>query len=420
MNDAVRDLFEELNRPSAQRLKQVLRQRGIPYDDATVRAVVSQSTEKQLQAPAYKYQGKIPGGTGPNARWAIDTINLTSRPSKGYKYIVMAQDIFTRRVMAAPSESVSPEAVSRVFEAFVAEHGVPKELNSDSGAEYTSRPFTQVLERLQIRHRVKEPQDKNAIATLDNAIGRMKKALLITGGDWSGRVRTVVNGMNKTPHSHLMESAPNDVEGNDVLTFALQKEAAQDMAENNENIDKRKAALERTGAFRVEVPPKGFRRGHFATFGGEVHKIRDVEGDTPLPFRDRVRDSAGQEYRTKFTKAVPATSATVATPQTAMAGSTLTDNKQKRIMRQFAERVAVHVGRGGVNTLNNVSRYLNSLAGFKNAAREANIKQKHVIARTLRLFPELFVVRTSDEGGAATVRVVDNAPRRRLSRLAPP
>ena len=103
-----------------------------------------------------------------------------------------------------------------------------------------------------------------------------------------------------------------------------------------------------------------------------------------------------------------------------MAGSTLTDNKQKRIMRQFAERVAVHVGRGGVMTLNNVSRYLNGLAGFKNAAREANIKQKHVIARTLRLFPELFVVRTSDEGGAATVRVVDNAPRRRLSRLAPP
>ena len=219
--------------------------------------------------------------------------------------------------------------------------------------------------------------------------------------------------MNKTPHSHLMESAPNDVEGNDVLTFALQKEAAQDMAENNENIDKRKAALERTGAFRVEVPPKGFRRGHFATFGGEVHKIRDVEGD-------RVRDSAGQEYRTKFTKAVPATSATVATPQTAMAGSTLTDNKQKRIMRQFVERVAVHVGRGGVMALNNVPRYLNGLAGFKNAAREANIKQKHVIARTLRLFPELFVVRTSDEGGAATVRVIDNAPRRRLSRLAPP
>ena len=65
-------------------------------------------------------------------------------------------------------------------------------------------------------------------------------------------------------------------------------------------------------------------------------------------------------------------------------------------------------------TLANASRYLGGLAGFGAATREANMKQKHVIARALRLFPDLFSVRTSDEGGAATVRAVDNAPRRRL------
>ena len=187
MNDAVREVFEELNRPSSQRLKQVLRQRGIPFDAATVDAVVSRSTEKQLQAPAYRYTGKITA-TEPNARWAIDTINLTSRPSKGYRYIVVVQDIFTRRVFARASQSVSPEAVGHIFEQFVAQHGVPKELNSDSGAEYTSRPFTDILERLGIQHRVKSPQDKYTIATVDNAIGRLKKALLIGPGDWSERV----------------------------------------------------------------------------------------------------------------------------------------------------------------------------------------------------------------------------------------
>ena len=57
---------------------------------------------------------------------------------------------------------------------------------------------------------------------------------------------------------------------------------------------------------------------------------------------------------------------------------------------------------------------LETLAGFAAATRQANLKQKHVIARTLRLFPELFSVRTTVEGGAATVRVIDDAPRRRL------
>ena len=110
-NDAVREVFAELNRPSAQRLKQVLRQRGIPFDAATVDAVVSRSTEKQQQAPAYKYTGNIVS-TGVNARWAMDTINLTSRPSKGQRYVVVAQDIFTRRVFAKASPS-APASLRR-------------------------------------------------------------------------------------------------------------------------------------------------------------------------------------------------------------------------------------------------------------------------------------------------------------------
>ena len=109
MNNAIIDLFEELNRPSAARLKTALRARGIAYDPKVVDAVVSRSTEKQQQAPAYKYTGKIVS-TDVNARWAIDIINLTSRPSKGYRYIVVAQDIFTRRLFAKASRSVSPEA----------------------------------------------------------------------------------------------------------------------------------------------------------------------------------------------------------------------------------------------------------------------------------------------------------------------
>ena len=410
MNDAidqVRSLFEELNRPSAARLKTALRARGIAYDPKVVDTVVSRSTEKQQQAPAYRYTGKIVS-TDVNARWAMDTINLTSRPSKGYRYIVVAQDIFTRGLFAKASESVSPEAVARIFEGFVAEHGVPKELNSDSGAEYTSRAFTDVLERLGIHHRVKSPQDKNAIATLDTAIGRLKKAMLIGPGDWSERVQQVANGMNRAPHSHLMESAPNDVEENDELVFELKKRAAEDMAHNSAAISRRKAALNKTGAFRTEIPPKGaFRRGHHATFGGEVHQVASVDGAA-------VTDAQGREFATKFVRPVPAGSASVETAAAAGGGSALVEGKQKRLLRPFAERLSAHIGRGRTMTLTNASRYLGALAGFAAATREANLKQKHVIARTLRLFPELFTVRTTDEGGAATVRVVDGAPRRRL------
>ena len=294
-SDAVRDLLEELNRPSAARLKTALRARGIAYDPKVVDAVVSRSTEKQQQAPAYRYSGKIVS-TDVNARWAIDTINLTSRPSKGQRYIVVCQDIFTRRVFAKASPSVSPAAVGQIFESFVAQHGVPKELNTDSGAEYTSPAFKQILERLNIAHRVKDPQSKNDLATVDRAIQTLKKAMLIGPGDWSERLPAVVRGMNKSPHAALADVAPDAVEDKPDLVFHLRQGASQGMVENAQAIDKRGEALQKMGAFRAEIPPKGFRRAHHAKFSGEVHQVADVG-------RDKVTDTQGREFQTKIHEA---------------------------------------------------------------------------------------------------------------------
>ncbi len=49
-------VVEELNRPSAARLKTALKQRDIPRGTKTVHEVVSKSTEKQLQLPVYNYR----------------------------------------------------------------------------------------------------------------------------------------------------------------------------------------------------------------------------------------------------------------------------------------------------------------------------------------------------------------------------
>ena len=75
--ERIKKIFEELNRPSKARLATALKQRGIAYSTKDLDEVVSKSTEKQLQAPAYNYKGKITS-TGQNERWAIDTIDLGS------------------------------------------------------------------------------------------------------------------------------------------------------------------------------------------------------------------------------------------------------------------------------------------------------------------------------------------------------
>ena len=205
-----------MNRPSKARLATALKARGIPYSTKDLEEVVSKSTEKQLQTPAYKYTGKITS-TAPNARWSIDTIDLTSMPSpmKGsketMKYIVVAQDIFTRRIFAEASTKNSPEVVGKIFENFVKDHGTPKELNSDLGEEYNNAKFTDILKRLKIIHRVKPKESKNDIATIDRAHGVLKKDLLIMKGNWADNLEKVVHGMNNAPHSSLADIAPNKI-----------------------------------------------------------------------------------------------------------------------------------------------------------------------------------------------------------------
>ena len=331
--ERIKQVFEELNRPSKARLAIALKQRGIAYSTKDLEEVVSKSTEKQQQLPVYNYkEGKI-AATSKNSRWMVDTINLTSRPStakgqkESYKYIFCCIDVFTRRLMAKPSTSISPEAAARAFEDFTAEHGIPKQLDSDSGAEYTSTAFTDVLERMKIGHIVGSPKDKNKLAVLDRAIRTLKEAILIGKGAWADKLENAVKGYNAAPQCHLLNVAPDNADGNAELTFHLQKEAAQDIRQNSDAIQKRKAALEKTNTFRAETDYKGFRRrAGQATHSGEVHKVASIDGA-------RVTDSKDKTFPTKFVAPIAAGSESVTTAASASGGSAVISDKQKRIMK---------------------------------------------------------------------------------------
>ena len=66
-------------------------------------------------------------------------------------------------------------------------------------------------------HQLKDPQDRNAIATLDRAIQSIKIALASEKGNWGQTLQKVVRGYNAAPNSPISDSAPNDAEKNHVL-----------------------------------------------------------------------------------------------------------------------------------------------------------------------------------------------------------
>mgnify|MGYP007013122947 CR=1 FL=1 len=56
---SVEDVFEELSYPSSQKLRRALDSRGIAYNRKEIEKLVRREAVKQVQAPAYKFDGKL-------------------------------------------------------------------------------------------------------------------------------------------------------------------------------------------------------------------------------------------------------------------------------------------------------------------------------------------------------------------------
>ena len=94
--------------PGAAKLKTALRQRGIPFNNATVDAMVKKSEARQLQErPKFKYDGKIVS-TDKDARWAADCINYTAQPSGNmFKHILVCRTFSPSSFMLNPHSALT-------------------------------------------------------------------------------------------------------------------------------------------------------------------------------------------------------------------------------------------------------------------------------------------------------------------------
>ena len=125
-----------------------------------------------------------------------------------------------------------------------------------------------------------------------------------------------------------------------------------------------------------------------------------------------VTDETGKTTLSKFAQAIPEDSTNDAGPiGIEAAGSKQTEFKQRSELKHFHDlTVAFLRGKGHEGIYTSIlAKYLNA-AGFQDAARKAGINMKSAIASFLRVYPDSFVMSTSDKGGTSTVRLKDSAP----------
>ena len=403
----VADLYRELSYPGAAKFQAALRKRGIKFSDAAIRELVAEQGGRQLFAPPPKFTGRVTA-RHVDERWAADVMDFQAKENKsGEVFILVVQDIFSRFLWARALTSKTQ--VGTAFLRLMEETGRKcKELNSDSGSEFTSQAFQRMLSSRNIEHRVKEgPQD---LATLDRAIGTLRATLIrrvAQGGSWSEELQAAAASMNNTDHKALYDREPGEVMEDKDLRFDLRYKNAEMASENAELANKRGASLEEKGGFRTLLKPlTGFkRRAGQQNWSEELHSVAQVKNA-------RVIDTEGNSYPMSLVKAVPAASSQASAPTLAKGGSVKTDAKRRGMLRGYIPQLIAHIRRAGEDglTIHKASKQMGETQGFTADLKAARATLPQMAA----LFPEIRIDRRK---GHQVLFLRDNPPPPRAGTL---
>ena len=391
----LREVWIETGRAGVEKVYDKAVKKGLAVTRKQVQEFVKGQASAQVFQPRAKSDGRVVA-TRAMMTWQIDVMDMKqfdAKANKGFKFVLVAVDVFDRTMKAAPMKTKTPEETLRVFRTFTP---LPKEVDSDHGQEFKG-VFDEFLKSEDIGHREKDPRQQNALAVSDAAMRTLRtsmaKDMADSGsGAWVGSMKTAVNAYNNTGHSHLLGSEPSDVKESKALTYELRAQAGEDMKHNKELHDDKAFALKNAGAFRTMRPRNTWARAHQPSWGDEIHKVDRFVGPDVI-------DTEGNRFPVKLVLPVKASTTPAEVPKELTGGRPAITGLSVRTMRPFATTLRRKLVRP--LALQVAGRQMNAEAGFKAAMSKARLVGIGSFRRFVQLFPDLLQV----EGAAPRQQV---------------
>ena len=385
---ALAELSDQLGNPGAQKLYLEARRRKIPVSRAQVQDLVKRQGQRQLFQPAQPSKGQS-AAEGYSARYQADLADMSTTPSKGFRYFLFLVNVFSREAWAVPVRSKEPTSVApalrRLLEALPER---PQVLATDDGAEFTQHA-EDVLNSLGIAHKTHtSKQDVNALSVLDRALQNVKARLARTmaraeGKEWADALQAAVTGYNKTYHSAVHESPEELLESKEALFMTMQDNARK-LEHNQKLTDRRVAKLREAGAFRRPIGTRRFKRGFRATYG---------EVEEPTAIRGSTVEGPGGQVNIKLVQIVEKDSSK-ATPKFAT-GDARQEGKRELLEDLLTELQGFLEERGGRASMSAAALHLKQVLGAHYRA-SLSAARVETLADAVRLLPEQFQL--TDEG----------------------
>lgn len=129
----------------------------------------------------------------PFEKWALDFIGPMNPPSKGKKCILVCNDYVTKWAEAkALVRETEQTVVNFLFEEIFVRYGMPREIVTDQGTQFTSRLVQEITKKYQIKHRRSmpyHPQANGQVESTNKTLeGIMTKTVATNRNNWADKL----------------------------------------------------------------------------------------------------------------------------------------------------------------------------------------------------------------------------------------
>ena len=274
-------LFKQYNYPSANKFYQILKENNIKATHNQVKEFIEKQAvsqvHKKIENRKSKYKHFI--ASIPNEIFQIDLLDYQkySQQNKGYNWILICIDVFTRKAFAKP---VKNKTATMVKEAFAAINEVPKVVFHDEGNEFKGS-FLQYLKEKDIINVENENGTHNALGIVDRFSRTIKTEIskYMTANNttkWYSELPRLIDLYNNTPHSATGDIKPNKIEGNEENEIKVSTINFKKQIESQANHKKRQT-FKAGDKVRVLIKKGTFTKGYEITYSKEVYIVESVD-----------------------------------------------------------------------------------------------------------------------------------------------
>jgi hypothetical protein len=168
-----------------------------------------------------------------NEIWLLDIVDLVKYNlfNKGYKYLLLAVDVFSRKVFTTPLKGKDIPNVLQGFRELI-KHEKPRTILSDHEPAFIGNEFYEYLKKKEIVLNVNKLGDHHALGILDNFVKKLKTILTKlflknNSTNWIDSIKSIIAHHNKSDHTALKGVSPNDATTKDdyqkVLNINIEK-----------------------------------------------------------------------------------------------------------------------------------------------------------------------------------------------------